>query len=167
MMQPTMQPKTPTSPLLQTILHWFHSKGGETHCLARLYRQGNTVNDGASTPACAKGIVVLSEIRSNDRHRALMLDLTGAANALIPTFSKWGIDCRSITWLIHHGLFSDYESLQHEEWGQSGFLWSGSQYELDWNKWKSLQPNEVDELHQAIELAPVLDVLNMIGWEQR
>jgi len=162
-MHPTMQPQTSTLPLLQIILHWFHLKGGEAHCLARLYRQP----DAASTLACAKGIVVLSEIRSNDRNQSLMLDLAGAANALIPYFSAWKIDPKSVTWLIHYGTFSDYEPLQQEEWRQTGFFWNGSQYELDWNTWKSLQLIEIEALHQKIELAPVFEVLNKIGWAQR
>lgn len=80
-----MQTMISAPPLTQTILHWFHVEGvegSEAHCLARLYRQG----DHAITIACAKGIVVLSKIRSNGRHQALMLVLAGAANALIPIF---------------------------------------------------------------------------------
>ena len=150
-------------PLIQTVLHWFHAEGGEAHCLAQIYQPSDT----ASTSPCAKGIVVLSEIRSNDRHRALMLDLTGAANALTPSISHWKIDPKSVTWLIHHGVFSDYESLQQEEWGQAGFVWNGSQYALDWAQWKSLQPIEVTALRQSIELAPVFEVLNTLGWTQR
>lgn len=154
-MRTTMQPKTSAPPLLQTILHWSHIEGGEAHCLTRIYQRFDAQ------------IIVLSEIRSNDRHRALMLDLVGAANALIPSLSDLKLDPKSITWLIHHGAFSDYEPLQHEEWGQASFLWNGSQYELDWNQWKSLQPSEIEALHQSIEIAPVFGVLNTIGWMQR
>lgn len=147
--------KQSVPPQMQTILRWDHINGGEAHCLARLYRQSDSE------------IVVLSEIRSNDRHRALMLDLTDAANALIPTLSNLRINPQFITWLIQHGAFSDYEPLQREEWGQADFCWNGSQYEIDWKKWRTLQPSEIDELHHMIELAPVFEVLNTINWVER
>ena len=162
-MATTMQPKTSNPPLLQTIVRWNHIKGGEAHCLARLYRQGDT----GSTSPCAKGIAVLSEIRSNDRHRSLILDLVGVANTLVPTFLNLDINPRSVTWLIQYGAFSNYELSQREEWGQVGLVWNGSQYELDWNQWKTLQPMEIEALSQMIDLAPVFDVLNLIGWTQR
>jgi len=150
-----MQLITPAPPLLQTILRWNHNKGGKAHCLARLYRQDD------------RGIVVLSEIRSNDRHQALMLDPAGAANALIPSLSDLKINPQFITWFIQLGAFSDYEPLQQEEWGQPHFSWNGSQYDLDWTQWKTLQTNEIAELHHSIELAPVFEVLNAIDWNNR
>lgn len=145
-----------TSPTLQTILHWNHVRGRKAHCLARIYRSDE------------KGIVVLCKIRGSDRVAALMLDLAGAVNALVPTLISLGIDPSSVRWLIHYGPFSDYEPLEQESWAEiAPAQQDDGCYSVDLASWKALEAEQVEALHQAIELTPVLDVLNVIGWTQR
>lgn len=142
-------------PQLQTVLHWTHVEGGQAHCLVRICRH----SEGTT--------VILSEIRSNDRARALMLDLEGAANALAPRLISMEPDPAAVKWLIHYGSFSDYEPLQRESWAQAAFTWSGNCYVIDWANWKTLQAEQINALKQTIDLASVLDVLKVIGWTHR
>lgn len=65
------------------------------------------------------------------------------------------------------GSFSDYEPLVREEWAQAGLNWNGQRYEVDWAQWKRLAPTQVEDLHHSIELVPVFEVLNAIGWTKR
>lgn len=108
---------TQSAPLSQMIVHWQHVDGGEAHCLARIYQ------------CSSNAVVILSEIRSNDRAVALMLDLAGAANALIETLSNLKINPETAVWMIQHGAFSDYEALDLEEWAEAGIFWTGQRFD--------------------------------------
>ena len=153
-----MQTMTSVSPALQTVVHWPHAKGGEDHCLARIYQCPDA------------NIAVLSEIRSNSLNKGLIRDLAGATEALLPSLAQLQIDPGCVTWFIHHGPFSDYDTmwtLQREDWSQASFAWDGQHYQIDWANWENLSPTQVEALHQSIMIEPVLDVLNAIGWAQR
>lgn len=144
---------TLTSTLHQTILHWLHQRGGEAHCLARLYKLSSQ-----------QVIVVLSSIRTNPLHQGLTLDMSGAANALQPTIEKLGLPPASVTWIAHHGQFSNYDALDQETFSLVTLKWDDGAWVGELTDWSLLPPATANQLKQTVELVPVLDVLEALDW---
>lgn len=144
------------SPLLQTIVYWQHSfqgqSEGEAHCLARVYRLPSQ-----------QGVVVFSALRDDERV-GLILDLPGAANALLPTIASLNLDRSAVRWVSHHGSFSHYEALEQEEFCQVDLRWNGAAWEGSLTDIHVLSPAAVIELQKSIDLTSVFAVLLSIGF---
>lgn len=142
-------------PALQTIVHWSHLKGGEAHCLVRVYRLPDE-----------QSLILLSAIRSNSVHQGLTLDLSGAANALQPSLEELGILPTAVIWIAHYGQFSHYDAIGQESFFPVNLRWNGAVWEGSLAEMDRLSAATAHQLEQIL-LTPVFDVLNTIGWTQR
>jgi hypothetical protein len=141
---------------IKSILHWQHKRGGEAHCLIRIF-------------ICLtqpKAIAVISEIESNPPGLEVTDDFAGVAEALIRLF-RTDIESKlkDLVWVVHHGWFSFFEVLNQETFTRVDLKWKGQHIECDLSDWHLLQASEIQILLDGIELEPVQEVLKDLDWK--
>ncbi len=140
---------------IDTIVHWSHERGGEAHCLARVRLASNA----------ASAIVLLSEIRSNDRVRDIGADFNGVANALFHCLQSdlEGVPPDHLTWIAHYGKFSSYDAVGPDQFIRVNFHWNGQQFEKIQASEQIVWQDVASEFG-SIELGPIYQTLREIGW---
>lgn len=140
--------------VIKTILHWQHRRGGEGHCLARVYVHSDSGQIG----------VLLSEIRSNDRVFGIAADFTGVVNALLDCLKEeMNTPLEQITWIAHYGRFSSYDAIGEDRLLEGTFAWDRQKAVTDQTQqWIALK-EALNKLGIS-ELEPIYPVLREIGW---
>ena len=140
---------------IKTILHWLHKDGGEAHCLVRLYIWSDT----------SKALAVLSELRSNPPGLDITRDFIGVAKSLIQLLeSHIKVSIQNIVWVMHHGGFSYYETLNREAFTRVDLRGNAQSYESNLSDRHSLKEAEYRAIFDGIELEPIEEVLKELDW---
>lgn len=143
---------------IAAILHWWHQRGGEAHCLVRIYVY----------PALSKALAIISELRSNPYGRGITSDFNGIANALIQLLGlEREVSPENIIWIEHYGKFSYSDALDEEAFSQVDLKWNGQSFKSQASDWHLLNPSEVTTILGDLELEPVPQVLEKLGWKQK
>ncbi|MBD2768991.1 hypothetical protein IC235_13950 [Hymenobacter sp. BT664] len=140
---------------IKTILHWLHKDGGEAHCLVRLYIWSDT----------SKALAVLSELRSNPPGLDITRDFIGVAKSVIQllgTHIKFPIE--KIVWVLHHGGFSYYETLNREAFTRVDLRGKAQSYESNLSDRHLLNGSEYQAIFDGIELEPIGKVMKELDW---
>src|SRR5262245_40067601 len=139
---------------IKTILYWNHKRGAEAHCLVRLYIW-------LTQP---KAIAVISEIESNSPGLEITDDFTGVVAALRQLFRE-DLENRleDLVWIVHHGRFSYYETLDQETFTKVDLKWKGQFVECDLSDWHLLKDAEIKEILDGVVLESVQEVLKDLG----
>ena len=140
---------------IKTVLYWNHARGGEAHCLARLYLWQLTQR---------KAIVVISEIQSNPPGLDITNDFAGVVEALRQVFRE-DIENRleDLVWVVHHGAFSYRETLDQETFTRVDVKWKGQVMKEDVSDWHLIKETEVEALLDGVVLQPVQEALKDLG----
>jgi len=140
---------------IKTILHWLHKEGGEAHCLVRLYIWSDT----------SKALAVLSELRSNPPGLDITRDFIGVAKSLIQLLGTHiKISKENIVWVMHHGGFSYYETLNREAFTRVDLRWNAQFCESNLSDRHLLKEAEYRAIFDGIELEPIEEVLKELDW---
>jgi hypothetical protein len=140
---------------IKTILHWLHKEGGEAHCLVRLYIWSDT----------SKALAVLSELRSNPPRLGITRDFIGVAKSLIQLLETHiKLSLENIVWVIHHGTFSYYETLNQEVFTRVNLRWKAQFCESNLSDRHLLKEAEYRAIFDGIELEPIEEVLKELDW---
>jgi hypothetical protein len=96
-------------PVVKEIIYWTNKKETDSHCLARLYRDGS------------KLIVVLSEVKSNiidNSCPGISSEFVSAANSVYKKFPRKfkSVPSENILWVSHYGSFSRHESYDTQDY---------------------------------------------------
>ena len=135
------------------IVHWQHQRGGEAHCLARVYLS-------ASGPPVA----IISEIRSNPEGRGIASDLPAVAEVLL-TKAPFAIEPAEVIWITHFGLFSYYDSYNpRDTFVSAPMSWDGHRYHDDLRNHRRMTETEVIAALGGAHPEPVPEVLARLGW---
>lgn len=158
--EPLKVQHTPTATVIKTIAHWPHQRGGEGHCLARIYFD---LSSGVA-------IALLSELRSNSRATAMGVDFGDVASALIPCLKKVGLtieeSAANIQWIAHYGQFSFWDTTGDDTFIQVFLAWEGQQF-IDLGEERRLNQQEVLALLNpfgVVELESVYRALADLDW---
>jgi hypothetical protein len=140
---------------IKTILHWLHKEGGEAHCLVRLYIWSDT----------SKALAVLSELRSNPLNLDITDDFIGVAKTLIQLLGTHIKNSKeNIVWVMHHGSFSYYETLNREAFTRVDLRWKAQFCESNLSDTHLLNEVEYRAIFDGIELEPIEEVLKELDW---
>ncbi|MER7164911.1 hypothetical protein ABT336_02380 [Micromonospora sp. NPDC000207] len=138
---------------LNAMVTWQHRRGGQAHCLVRLY------------PSDGRVVAVASEISSNDDRYGIADDMSGvAAKALHLVQEQFNADPHSITWLTHHGAFSYYDAFDPDTFTLIPLSWDGRCFQDNLEAHRLLTEGEVRGLLGGRNLEPVPRVLANLGW---
>jgi hypothetical protein len=163
--EPFVVQHTDPTTIIKTIVHWQHQRGGEGHCLARVYFQSDT-NLKINTL-----FVLLSEIRSNPRFTGMGADFGDVANALITCLHEnkllvLDIAMTDIYWIAHYGRFSSYDAVGDDTFFHLALAWDGQRFQ-DLQKEQPLSIQAVQATLSSLnilELESVYQALEAIGW---
>jgi hypothetical protein len=149
------------SPAITTIVYWANEEDTESHCLARLYPDGE------------KLVVMLSEIRSNvvddPKHPGIDSGFVAVVNVLYEQYpEKFNVLPENILWVSHFGSFSHYDSLRQGYNGPDSFYCESlrlheGKFE-DFGDIKLLEWWDMEPILGHIEIENIYDVLRSIGW---
>ncbi|MFD4208260.1 hypothetical protein ACFWRG_19970 [Micromonospora tulbaghiae] len=138
------------------VVSWHHRRGGQGHCLVRLY------------PFEGRVVAVVSEISSNDGRLGIADDMAGVASKVLG-LAQEHIDAepQNITWVAHHGAFSYYDAFDPDTFTLVPLIWDGRRYQDNLQAHRLLTEQEVHGLLDGRTLEPVPTVLTDLGWPQR
>lgn len=141
---------------VDAVVSWAHRRGGQGHCLVRLY------------PFDGRVVAVVSEIRSNDDRFGIADDMDGVAGeALDLAREHLDAEPQDITWIAHHGAFSYYDAFDPDTFTLVPLVWDGRRYQDNLQAHRLLTDQEVRDLFDGRTLEPVPTVLTNLGWPQR
>ena len=141
---------------VNAVVGWPHRRGGQGHCLVRLYPLDDQV------------VAVVSEISSNDDRLGIADDMAGVAGkALDLAQERLDAEPQNITWVAHHGAFSYYDAFDPDTFTLVPLVWDGRRYQDNLQAHRLLTEQEVHGLLDGRTLEPVPTVLANLGWPQR
>lgn len=140
---------------VKSILYWNHKRGGQAHCLVRLF----------VWLALPKVVVVVSELASNPIGLEITNDFTGIVEALSQQFQvDIGSKLNNVVWIVHHGRFSFIEALNQEVFMKVNLKWEEQSAECDLSDWHILDSSQIQTLLDGIQLEPVQEALKDLDW---
>ncbi|MBX7266803.1 hypothetical protein KIF24_12695 [Micromonospora sp. Llam7] len=138
---------------VSAVVHWTHRRGGDAHCLVRLYPRRDRV------------VAVASEIRSNEDSSGIADDMAGvAAKALDLAREHLDAEPHDVTWLAHHGPFSYYDAFDPDTFTLVPLDWDGRRYHDNLENHRLLTGQQVYDLLDSRTLEPVPTALASLGW---
>jgi len=141
---------------VDAVVGWPHRRGGQGHCLVRLY------------PFDGRIVAVVSEISSNDDRLGIADDMGGVAGeALDLARAHLDAEPQGITWIAHHGAFSYYDAFDPDTFTLVPLVWDGRRYQDNLQAHRLLTEQEVRDLLDGRTLEPVPTVLTNLGRPQR
>jgi hypothetical protein len=157
-MQLTQLP-TSKSPKLKaavkTMVIWQNEKKSESHCLARVYIEGDSAK------------VIFSDIRSNTRedwhNPGVSSEVGKAASQLFETVLRgMGIPLEKIIWIEHYGEFTRFDAVGPEDFHYA-FLDSDFK-DIGRASHNRITDEQVDSILGNLDIEDIYDVLCEIGW---
>jgi hypothetical protein len=143
---------------IATIVRWQHQRGGEAHCLVRLYVYSSS----------QKALAIVSELRSNPYGSEIGSDFHGLANTVIRLLGKQiEVSPENIIWIEHYGKFSYYDATEQEAFSRVDLKWNGQFFTSQSSDWHLLQQDRLQALLGEIDLISVPTVLSQLGWQQK
>jgi hypothetical protein len=136
---------------LSGIVSWPHRRGGQAHCLARVF----IPRAGERRPTA-----VVSEIRSNPDGIGIIDDFPAVADAVLAAVGRTAtIAPAAITWLAHHGAFSYADIPGPETFTEVTLTWDGEHYQGDFTGHRLLTRPDHGAITANLALEPVASVL--------
>jgi len=138
---------------VDAVVGWPHRRGGQGHCLVRLY------------PFDGRVVAVVSEISSNDDRLGIADDMGSVAGEAFD-LAREHLDAepQDITWIAHHGTFSYHDAFDPDTFTLAPLVWDGERYQDNLQAHRLLTDQETHDLLGGCTLEPVPTVLINLGW---
>jgi hypothetical protein len=140
---------------VKMMVIWQNEKNAESHCLARVYVEGESAK------------VVFSDIRSNtieDWHNpGISSEVGKAANQLFETVLRgMGISFEKVIWFKHYGEFMRFDAVGEDEFHyaplDNDFKYMGR------STYNKLTDEQFNSVLGNLDIEDIYDVLGEIGW---